>query len=86
MVDSIQPLGNMRQPAQQTQTLYLRLPGQEDPRLRKVRLALSFFPGENPVVLYFQDSKKRMGSRCQIHPALLTDLKERLGEENVVVK
>ena len=42
--------------------------------------------GENPVVLYFQDSKKRMGSRCQIHPALLTDLKERLGEENVVVK
>ena len=86
MVDSIQPLGNMRQPAQQTQTLYLRLPGQEDPRLRKVRLALSFFPGENPVVLYLQDSKKRMGSRCQIHPALLTDLKERLGEENVVVK
>ena len=42
--------------------------------------------GESQVVLYFADCKKRVGSRCEIHPALLKDLKERLGEENVVVK
>ena len=58
----------------------------KDPRLRKVRLALSFFPGEENVVLYFEDCKKRVGSRCAIRPSLLEDLRERLGEEKVVVK
>ena len=87
MVDSIRPLGEPGDaPVQHQQTLYLRLPSREDPRLRKVRLALSFFPGESQVVLYFADCKKRVGSRCQIHPALLEDLRTRLGEENVVLK
>ena len=85
MVDAIRPLSNL-EAAGGNQTLYLRLPSREDPRLRKVRLALSFFPGEDQVVLYFEDCKKRVGSRCEIHPALIVDLKERLGEENVVVK
>ena len=49
-------------------------------------MALSFFPGEENVVLYFEDCKKRVGSRCAIRPSLLEDLRERLGEENVVVK
>ena len=43
-------------------------------------------PGESQAVLYFEDCKKRVGTRCMIHPALVQDLKERLGEENVVVK
>ena len=87
MVDSIRPLGGL-EPAREGggERLYLRLPSREDPRLRKIRLALSFFPGESQVVLYFEDCKKRVGSRCEIHPALLADLRERLGEENVVVK
>ena len=54
--------------------------------MRKIKLALSFFPGESQAVLYFEDCKKRVGTRCMIHPALVQDLKERLGEENVVVK
>ncbi len=78
MVDSIRPLSNLEEAAGGGQTLYLRLPSREDPRLRKVRLALSFFPGESQVVLYFADCKKRVGSLCEIHPALLKDLKERL--------
>ena len=86
MVDSIRPLSDLDQAPGGNQTLYLRLPAREDPRLRKVRLALSFFPGESQVVLYFEDCKKRVGSRCEIHPALVKDLAERLGEENVVVK
>ncbi|MEY8317183.1 DNA polymerase III subunit alpha [Oscillospiraceae bacterium 50-58] len=86
MVDTIRPLSNLEEAAGGNQTLYLRLPAREDPRLRKVRLALSFFPGESQVVLYFEDCKKRVGSRCEIHPALIKDLTERLGEENVVVK
>ena len=87
MVDSIRPLDAQEAAAlAQEQKLYLRFPNREDPRLRKVRLALSFFPGDSPVILYFEDCKKRVGSRCQIHPSLVADLKERLGEENVVIK
>ena len=86
MVDAIRPLSNLEAAAGGKQTLYLRLPGREDPRLRKVRLALSFFPGESQVKIYFEDCKQLIGSRCEIHPALIQELTERLGEENVVVK
>lgn len=86
MVDSLRPLGSAAPQAQEEQRLYLRLPSREDPRLRKVKLVLSFFPGESQAVLYFADCKKRVGTRCLIHPALVRDLEERLGKENVVVK
>ena len=86
MVDSIVPLGQEPQPQEKPQRLYIRMSSQEDPRLRKVKLVLSFFPGESQAVLYFVDTKKRFGTRCLLHPALIQDLKERLGEENVVVK
>ena len=66
--------------------LWLRLPTREDPRMRKIKLALSFFPGESQAVLYFEDCKKRVGTRCQIAPSLVKEMKERLGENNVVVK
>ena len=86
MVDSIRPLDDVSQEPVPAETLYIRLPSREDPRLRKVKLALSFFPGENSVVLYFEDCKRRVGTRAQIHPSLVADLQERLGKENVVVK
>ena len=87
MVDAIRPLGDLDGKVQGKQErLWLRLPSREDPRMRKIKLALSFFPGESQAVLYFEDCKKRVGTRCAIHPALIEDLKERLGEENVVVQ
>ena len=87
MLDTIRPLGDVSGKAPEKQErLWLRLPSREDPRMRKIRLALSFFPGESQAVLYFEDCKKRVGTRCMIHPALVEDLKERLGAENVVVK
>ena len=30
--------------------------------------------------------KKKLGTRCVIHPALVAELKEMLGEENVVIR
>ena len=87
MVDSLRPLGTPREQKEtEGGTLYLRLPSREDPRMRKLKLALSFFPGESPVVLYFEDCGRRVGTRAQLHPALLQDMRERLGEENVVLK
>ncbi len=101
MVDSIRPLTDLNFPGDSTapaalpvsaqkkppvQKLWLRFPNREDPRLDMVKLVLSFFPGKQQAVLYFDDVKKKVGTWCQIHPALVADLKERLGEENVVVK
>ncbi len=90
MVDDILPLSDqMALPKEKGETkkrLYLRLPNREDPRLRKIKLVLSMFPGQEQVVLYFEDCKKRVGTYAQFHPALLEDLKQRLGEENVVLK
>ena len=86
MVDTIVPLHQNEAPQEKEPRLYIRLPSREDPRMRKVQLVLSFVPGEGQAVLYFEDIKKRYGARCLIHPALIQDLKERLGEENVVVK
>ena len=90
MVDAIMPLqDNMEvqdNKNSQGKRLYIRFPNREDPRLRKVKLVLSMFPGDEQIILYFEDCKKRVGTRGQIHPALVEDLTERLGQENVVLK
>ena len=90
MVDAIMPLrDNMeiqKRSEKKEKRLYLRFPDREDPRLRKVKLVLSMFPGEEQIILYFEDCKKRVGTRGQCHPALIQDLTERLGQENVVLK
>ena len=71
---------------QRPQTLWVRLPSRDDPAVRRIELILTMFPGEQPLVLYFTDTKKRLGARCVIHDALVRELREMLGDENVVVK
>ena len=44
------------------------------------------FPGENSVVLYFKDTKQRRGTRCMLAESMLKELKNVLGQENVVLK
>ena len=72
--------------APKPKTLWVKLPAREDPAFRRIELILTMFPGTEPLVVYFADTKKRLGARCIIHPALVEELKEMLGEENVVVK
>ncbi len=67
-------------------TLWVRLPGRDDPAMRRIELVLTMFPGTEPLVVYFEDTKRRLGAKCVIHPALVEELKELLGPENVVVK
>ena len=67
-------------------TLYLRLPSEADSRFHKVKAMLNMFPGESPVVLYFADTKARRGTRYTPDPYLLQELKNVLGEGNVVLK
>jgi hypothetical protein len=44
------------------------------------------FPGESGVVLYFADTKQRRGTRCAIMDNMLKELKNLLGDANVVLK
>ncbi len=77
-----------QQPVQEDpgKTLYLRLPGESDPLYRKVKAIVNMFPGSSKVVLYFTDTKLRRGSSCALDAAMLAELKNVLGGENVVVK
>ena len=72
--------------AVRTGTLYLRLPSETDPGYRKIKAVLNMFPGESGVVLYFADTRQRRGTRCVLMDSMLRELKNILGEENVVLK
>ncbi len=67
-------------------TLYLRLPTEEGKLFPKIRSAIGMFPGDAQVVLYFEDTKVRRGARCALDSQLLEELRNWLGQENVVVK
>ena len=67
-------------------TLYLRLPTEDEVIYPKVRAILNMFPGDSQVVLYFADTKIRRGTRCCIMDSMLSELRYRLGESNVVLK
>ena len=67
-------------------TLYLRLPTEEGKLFPKIRAMLNMFPGNNPVVVYFEDTKVRRGSRCSVDQRLVDELVNVLGKDNVVVK
>jgi DNA polymerase-3 subunit alpha len=65
---------------------YLRVPNIQDERVSYIRKLLIMFPGEGQLIFYAQDTGKRYGLPCLIHSSLLRELREVLGEENVVVK
>ena len=46
----------------------------------------TMFPGEERMKIYFEDTKKLVTAPCLIHSALVEELTEKLGAENVVVK
>ena len=68
------------------QKLYVRLPSADSPYYRKMPKLFAMFPGDQPVVLYIADTKRRYGSSVMLHPALLDQLREWLGESSVVLK
>jgi len=51
-----------------------------------LKLILKMFPGQERIVIHFSDKKTSLGSKCVIHDALVLELRDMLGGENVVVK
>ena len=90
MVDSIRPLSDLDPMAGQEQKrekkLFLKLSSTDEKTLRRISLILQMFEGEDTMVQYFADIKKQRSCRCLIHPALVQELQNMLGDENVVVK
>ncbi|MBQ8831653.1 MAG: DNA polymerase III subunit alpha [Oscillospiraceae bacterium] len=94
LADTIRPLSDLdpmpgeekpKAPSQD-QTIWVKLAKKEDPRYERLKLVLMMFPGKSTIKIYFEDTKKIVGTRCIIHDALLQELREMFGNENVVLK
>ncbi len=66
-------------------TLFIRLPNGEAP-LKWLGKLLDMFPGKDKIQVYLNAEKRRLRTAGLIHDALLAELRETLGEENVVLQ
>ncbi len=66
--------------------LYLKIPSQTVPVFQKISKLFLMFPGTERVILYIEDSGRRLGGAAMLHPAMLDQLREWLGDDAVVVK
>ncbi len=67
-------------------TLYLQLTGESDTRFQKVRAIVNMFPGNSTVKVFFADTRKLMGAKVSLDSSMIDELKNLLGESNVVLK
>jgi len=67
-------------------SLFVKLGSEDSPEYERLRLIHMMFPGSERMVIYFDDTKKTVGAKCVIHEALLSELREMLGEGNVIVR
>ncbi len=76
------------QPAQKSVggKLYLQLSGENDPRYQKVKAIINMFPGKDQVVLFFADTRNRRGAQASFDSRMMEELRNLLGEANVVLK
>ncbi len=91
MVDSIRPMSDLNAlsgdaPPPPEKKLWVKLISRNDPRMRRLELILTMFPGEQQMIIWCEQEKKRIGARCVIHQGLILELQELLGKENVVLK
>ena len=95
IVNRVLPIGDLRdedvansarQAAAQGHTVYIRLESAQQPAGKKVLPILKLFPGKAKAVIYYADTGARMGGTCALDERMLRELRELLGEKNVVVK
>lgn len=75
-----------REEVRKDQKLWVKLPARDDPRLHRIELLLTMFPGEQQMVIFCEREQKRLAARCIIHRALVQELRDMLGAGDVVVK
>ena len=67
-------------------TLYLQLSGEDDPRYRKVKAIVNMFPGDGTVKVFFADTRKMRGAKAAFDERMIFELRNLLGQSNVVLK
>ncbi len=84
---AIPPEPTLKKPQQPVSgKLYLKLHSEDSLEYQKTKAILNMFPGSSPVVLYFADTAVRRGTCCVFMESMLGELKNLLGNENVVLK
>ena len=81
-----EPQPEQQKPPVHQGTLYLSLPTEDEILYPKIRAIVNMFPGDSGVVLYFADTGARRGARASLAESMLRELRNVLGEGNVVVK
>ncbi len=82
-----QPTVAAEQPGKNlTGTLYLQLKSESDPNFTKVRAIVNMFPGDSQVKVFFADTRRLRGALASLDPDMIAELKNVLGEVNVVLK
>ena len=81
MVDRLRPLDHLTDvppkavPAEaeveKDKKLYVKIPSESDPIWGKIKILFSMFPGQGSGILVFADTRRRLGTGCLIHPALV---------------
>ena len=67
-------------------TLYLKVEQTGQPGAQKIVPILKMFPGPVRTVIYYADTGVRIGGSCMPQELMLRELRELLGEKNVVLK
>ncbi len=90
LVDSIRPLSDFdAMPGEEVpvdKKLYIKVPSENNAAYERLKHVLVMFPGDEQIIMFFEDTKKRRGAKCIIHEALIQELTEMLGSDNIVVK
>ena len=76
----------LSQNASKEKTLFVKFRSEESDEYARLKQIHKAFPGKQQMVIYFADTKKKIGAKCVIHDAFTKDLQEMLGTENVVIK
>ena len=85
VVNRVMQVGDMKD-LDAAQTVYLKIENSGQKSAKKVLPILKMFPGRARAVIYFADTGARMGGACALDERMLQELREQLGEKNVVVK
>ena len=67
-------------------TLWLQLSGAEDAAMQKVKAIVNMFPGSSQVKIFLADTRKILGGNAALDERMIHELKNLLGEGNVVIK
>ena len=67
-------------------TLWLQLSGAEDAAMQKVKAIVNMFPGSSQVKIFLADTRKILGGNAALDERMILELKNLLGEGNVVIK